>query len=1072
VDWKLPETPLSFVTKLITAIDRLHEAGHGHGDLKPDNIVVDENGDVALIDFIDFSPKADGEKQTSAYAPAAGTVFERDRFAVTKIAEETFANVEFEAEHAARIAKSIVDCREKEPKLTTLLPLKDAITAIQASLAGPAETQADAVTLSLSIRNAAVGPLQSDEGFFYLRAYPASSEGPATLHVRGAAEEIETRFDDKGNPSGAWRRQLGQTRISIVARHEFLRLPGNVEIARSDQNNIDDVEDLLAIPAVHARLPDAFAGRIGVEPPDEEARAPDIADEGAEEALTEEIAAASARADVDLKIDVPYLWRTLIDTEKELTTEGVADSGSSYDRTTRRHRVPFDLQSGSFDFDRNDTVGVQRQDKRGSWKRIGELDNRRSRSGLLMIDATSFGSSPHFQLVDAGQRPRFVSHFETESLRRRADAVGRILGGSRREANLSAVFDPRSNSRPTLLDHSVESDELKSAYGLNDDQCAAFKRIVAARPVGLLQGPPGTGKTKFIAALAHYAITKKLARNVLLSSQSHEAVNTAGEALLSLFRKTGGEPSILRVAMSDDQVSDMIRPFHTRPVEQAFKDRFAAEFRQRQLIIGSELGISDEVVDEIVDLEMTIRPIAVLTSRLETEEPTQSERLAGLKQSLATHLQRLQLEPGLADEVGAQPEAFVDMVSDRLVAKLGNSDAPSADKLARLRGTIRLGQDFIGSASRIQRSFETFLAGTRQIVLGTCVGLGRTSLGLTSTAFDLVIVDEAARCTASELLVPLQAARWAVLVGDQAQLEPHHEATVVNRVSTITSIPKKEVQRSDFERVFLTEYADAAGARLKTQYRMLPPIGQLVSEAFYPNLSLQPGRPDPIIPANVLPDELSHPLTWVATDELGEAAYDRKKEEGGSRTSKVEVDAIVAMLTSWYAQAPFRTWMTEQTDAPIAVGVICTYGAQRDLMHQHLLRSPIGHLLGKHVKVGTVDSYQGKENPIVILSLVRHNRDGAWEEGAKTIKEGFLASPNRINVAASRAMDRLLIVGAHRRWRTDSPLGHVVAAFGRRVDDGSARVIEVEEVLGQKVANEGALKKRKVGPQSAKEGKA
>jgi hypothetical protein len=46
--------------------------------------------------------------------------------------------------------------------------------------------------------------------------------------------------------------------------------------------------------------------------------------------------------------------------------------------------------------------------------------------------------------------------------------------------------------------------------------------------------------------------------------------------------------------MSDDQVSDVIRPFHTRPVEQAFKDRFAAEFRERQLITGRELGISDE----------------------------------------------------------------------------------------------------------------------------------------------------------------------------------------------------------------------------------------------------------------------------------------------------------------------------------------------------------------------------------------------------------------------------------------------------------------------------------------------
>jgi superfamily I DNA and/or RNA helicase len=51
------------------------------------------------------------------------------------------------------------------------------------------------------------------------------------------------------------------------------------------------------------------------------------------------------------------------------------------------------------------------------------------------------------------------------------------------------------------------------------------------------------------------------------------------------------------------------------------------------------------------------------------------------------------------------------------------------------------------------------------------VGLGRASLGLTSTPFDLVVVDEAARCTSGELAVPMQAGRWIVLVGDHLQLE-------------------------------------------------------------------------------------------------------------------------------------------------------------------------------------------------------------------------------------------------------------------------------------------------------------
>ena len=59
------------------------------------------------------------------------------------------------------------------------------------------------------------------------------------------------------------------------------------------------------------------------------------------------------------------------------------------------------------------------------------------------------------------------------------------------------------------------------------------------------------------------------------------------------------------------------------------------------------------------------------------------------------------------------------------------------------------------------------------------------------------------------------------------------------------------------------------------------------------------------------------------------------------------------------------------------------------------------------MKIDSVDSYQGKENRIIILSLTRHD---------KKYSTGFLHLPNRINVALSRAMDKLIIVGAKAVW--------------------------------------------------------
>src|SRR3546814_1162658 len=129
----------------------------------------------------------------------------------------------------------------------------------------------------------------------------------------------------------------------------------------------------------------------------------------------------------------------------------------------------------------------------------------------------------------------------------------------------------------------------------------------ATRPLALTQGPPGTGKTVFIAALVHAALTYGLARNVLLASQAHEAVNNAAEAVLKLFAKTGDAPSILRVG-NEGVVSDRLLPFHVERVEKLQKDRFRAELRERLSVAARALGIPDALATQLAQIEHAIRP--------------------------------------------------------------------------------------------------------------------------------------------------------------------------------------------------------------------------------------------------------------------------------------------------------------------------------------------------------------------------------------------------------------------------------------------------------------------------------
>jgi superfamily I DNA and/or RNA helicase len=98
------------------------------------------------------------------------------------------------------------------------------------------------------------------------------------------------------------------------------------------------------------------------------------------------------------------------------------------------------------------------------------------------------------------------------------------------------------------------------------------------------------------------------------------------------------------------------------------------------------------------------------------------------------------------------------------------------------------------------------------------------------------------------------------------------------------------------------------------------------------------------------------------------------------------------------------------------------YAEQKRLIRQKFNQELWSEGFKELVKIDTVDSYQGKENRIIILSLTRSDPE-FWSPG-------FLQTPNRINVAMSRAMDRLLIIGNRDMWskhNKDKPLAHVVA---------------------------------------------
>ena len=69
------------------------------------------------------------------------------------------------------------------------------------------------------------------------------------------------------------------------------------------------------------------------------------------------------------------------------------------------------------------------------------------------------------------------------------------------------------------------------------------------------------------------------------------------------------------------------------------------------------------------------------------------------------------------------------------------------------------------------------------------------------------------------------------------------------------------------------------------------------------------------------------------------------------------------------------------------------------------------------VEVGTVDSFQGRQKQVVVISLVRSNLDG---------KVGFLSDPRRLNVAVTRAQKQLVLIGDSTTLVQDKDLASLI----------------------------------------------
>ena len=150
--------------------------------------------------------------------------------------------------------------------------------------------------------------------------------------------------------------------------------------------------------------------------------------------------------------------------------------------------------------------------------------------------------------------------------------------------------------------------------------------------------------------------------------------------------------------------------------------------------------------------------------------------------------------------------------------------------------------------------------------------------------------------------------------------------------------------------------------------------------------------------------------------------------DGTSRVNYGEVQIIRKLLKQFNESESFQKYNESWSNIEDKqIGLISFYGKQLRLLKEMTKEFDNTNL---PIRVSTVDRFQGMERNIIIVSMVRShciqtekgqksNFDKYPEIGYPSQEDlGFAESPNRLNVALSRAKRLLIIVGDSKLFRT------------------------------------------------------
>lgn len=627
---------------------------------------------------------------------------------------------------------------------------------------------------------------------------------------------------------------------------------------------------------------------------------------------------------------------------------------------------------------------------------------------------------------------------EKDKIKRLEDTVFKLDDEKSRLPNDNAKVFLYDSSKAKKIENieyllnktSVEWQDFESnlfSESLNESQRQAIYKSLYAEELALIQGPPGTGKSTAIAEIIwqHIRVAQKEKKKtkILLTSETNLAVDNAIDRL-------------------KNNQNNIVKPIRFGNTENLESEGY---FYSLEAIKNWEK--SNATQNNTVS-----HWVANIVNRVTQQE---DEQINSALNNWKSYLQ---------NPTSETKKIFADKYLEYV--NLIGATGSSIGKLNSENKWTSFFRSYLNVFNKESYEKNDFKSCNR-----------------TDINFDTIIMDEASKATPPELALPVLYGKKSIIVGDHRQLPPMIDGEEIKDIlvsigekALAKALSQKEFETSQFERLF-THIDESIKGTFDTQYRMHPAINDVIAqfysedsekgllcglppdEAYHNSFVKWDSRYHGLKYENLITPETHTIWINVNTPEI---------QEGTSRVNFGEIDAIdkiLQVLKSSEGKSEFDKWLSNKSQEEKQIGLISFYGKQINYIEQMLVQNHTDLYKGKGkindkenlIRLSTVDRFQGMERNIIIVSMVRSNKIAAFQGQQPDynlypvlgypaqVSLGFAESPNRLNVALSRAKRLLIVVGNSEHF--------CKKAIYNNVYDKMQKIISAEELLKAEVQN-------------------